>query len=351
MKRVLHVRLSVLRLGCLALLSLPWGAPADWQLVWNDEFNGTAVDTNKWTYDIGTGPPYPGWGNQELQYYTSRPQNVYVGGGTLHIIARKESYAGSAYTSARLKTLGRFSKLYGRFEFRARFPQGQGYWPALWMMPRDSVYGGWAASGEIDIFENRGSDPRTVIGTLHFGGEWPANTSSSGPSYQFPVNDSVTNFHHYALEWNVNSFRWYVDGKLYQTQSSWWSSGGPYPAPFNQPFYLIMNLAVGGRFGGDPDATTVFPGEVQVDYVRVYDYSAAPVPRLRADSVALGDGTVALSGANGPPNGTYYVLATTNLPPLSGWSPVTTNQFDALGRCSNTFPRAAAATFYRLVVP
>ncbi len=237
MKRVLHVSLSVLRLGCLALLSLPWGAPADWQLVWNDEFNGTAVDTNKWTYDIGTGPPYPGWGNQELQYYTSRPQNVYVGGGTLHIIARKESYAGSAYTSARLKTLGRFSKLYGRFEFRARFPQGQGYWPALWMMPRDSVYGGWAASGEIDIFENRGSDPRTVIGTLHFGGEWPANTSSSGPSYQFPANDSVTNFHHYALEWNVNSFRWYVDGKLYQTQSSWWSSGGPYPAPFNQPFF------------------------------------------------------------------------------------------------------------------
>ncbi|MCU0787904.1 MAG: family 16 glycosylhydrolase [Verrucomicrobia bacterium] len=264
-----------------AVLSLTLIAPtfcvADWQLVWNDEFDGTAVDPARWSFDIGNGcPNLCGWGNNELEYYTSRTENVHVTNGLLHIVARKEvpQYNGYDYTSAKLKTQGLFSKRYGRFEFRARLPQGQGYWPALWMMPLSSEYGGWAASGEIDVMENRGSTPNTVGGTLHYGGSWPANTYS-GASYVLPGGGTVTDFHTYMLEWSTNSFKWYVDGVLYQTQTSWWSANGAYPAPFDKPFYLIMNLAVGGNYGGDPNGTTVFPGELQVDYVRVYDFVPA----------------------------------------------------------------------------
>lgn len=251
-------------------------AHGGWQLAWSDEFTGNTVNTTNWTFDIGNGSG--GWGNKELEYYTSRPQNVYVTNGLLHIVAQKESYSGYNYTSAKLKTIGLFSQKYGRFEFYARLPQGQGYWPALWMMPRDSVYGGWAASGEIDVMENKGSNPTNVMGTIHFGGMYPNQAQSYGPSYTFPSGDSVTNFHLYALEWTNNAISWYVDNQLYETQTSWWSSGGPYPAPFDQPFYIIMNLAVGGNFGGNPNGTTVFPGEMQVEYVRVYGGSSPPPP-------------------------------------------------------------------------
>ena len=251
-------------------------AKADWQLVWSDEFNGDSINTTNWAFDIGTGPPYPGWGNNELEYYTSRTNNAYVAGGLLHIVAQSESYNGSSYTSAKLYTQGLFSQTYGRFEFRAKLPQGQGYWPALWMIPRDSVYGGWAASGEIDVMENNGDDPTTVLGTIHYGGQWPDQDQSYGPAYTFQAADSVTNFHVYALEWTSNAISWYVDDQLYETQTYWWSSGGNYPAPFDQPFYLIMNLAVGGNFVGNPGPTTVFPGEMQVDYVRVYDWVTPP---------------------------------------------------------------------------
>ena len=194
------------------------------QLVWSDEFDGTSLDTTHWTFDLGTGPPYPGWGNNELEYYTSRPENVYVTNGVLHIVALQESYNGSSYTSAKLKTRGLFYQKYGRFEFRASLPHGQGYWPALWLLPEDSVYGGWAASGEIDLMENKGSNPTNVLGTLHFGGTYPNQAQSYGPSFVFPAGDSVTNFHIYALEWSSNAIRWYVDNQLYETQTSWWSS-------------------------------------------------------------------------------------------------------------------------------
>jgi beta-glucanase (GH16 family) len=264
-------------------------ARGEWQLVWQDEFNSNALDSTHWTFDIGNGAG--GWGNNELEYYTSRPQNVSISNGLLHIVALKESFSGFNYTSAKLKSSGLVYKKYGRFEFRARFPTGQGYWPALWMMPEDSVYGGWAVSGEIDIFENRGSNSLNVLGTIHFGGMYPNNTHSSGPSFNFSNGDSVTNFHVYALEWTTNAIRWYVDDTLYETQTFWWSSSNPtntsirnpFPAPFDQPFYMIMNLAVGGNFGGNPDASTQFPGEMQVDYVRVYDWIdvAAPPPILK----------------------------------------------------------------------
>jgi beta-glucanase (GH16 family) len=255
-------------------------ARAEWKLAWSDEFDSNAINTKNWQFDIGNGNG--GWGNRELEYYTSRPENAFVSDGLLHIAARMESYNGFHFTSAKLKSAHRFSKTFGRFEFRAKLPYGQGYWPALWMMPEKSTYGGWPASGEIDVVENRGSNATTVLGTIHFGGLYPHHDQSHGPAFHFPDGDSVTNFHVYALEWTTNSIRWSVDNHLYETQSSWWSSSNrtntairnPYPAPFDQPFYIIMNLAVGGKFGGDPDATTIFPGEMQVDYVRAYDWVA-----------------------------------------------------------------------------
>jgi beta-glucanase (GH16 family) len=274
-------------------VSLTCYSQIGWQLSWSDEFEGSTINPNNWAFDTGTGPPYPGWGNNELEYYTSRPQNAYVTNGMLHIVARQESYSSSSYTSAKMKTAGMFSQTYGRFEFYAKLPAGQGYWPALWLMPQSSVYGGWAASGEIDIVEVRGSNPANVLGTIHYGGAYPNQAQSSGPSFTFPGGGSVTNFHLYALEWGSNSIRWYIDGQLYETQTSWWSSSNPtntnirnpYPAPFDQPFYIIMNLAVGGNFGGNPDASTVFPGEMLVDYVRVFHWvTGPPVPpvlRLR----------------------------------------------------------------------
>lgn len=275
----------------LFLLGAGLPARADWQKVWSDEFDGTRLDPAHWAFDIGNGgPSIPGWGNNELEYYTSRPENVYVTNGLLHLVARKEAYNGFNYTSGRIKTAGLFSKKYGRFEFRAKLPQGLGYWPALWLMPQSNTYGGWAASGEIDVMEMKGNDPGTVLGTLHYGGSWPNNIYSKGPEFHFPANDSATNFHVYSLEWTNNAIRWYVDSQLYQTQTSWSSSGGPSPAPFDQPFYLIMNLAVGGKFVGTSDpatinANTTFPGEVLVDYVRVYEWVST---RVSVDRVNQG---------------------------------------------------------------
>jgi beta-glucanase (GH16 family) len=254
-------------------LFLQSDASAAWRPTWSDEFNGASLDTNTWFLDIGNGQPdNPGWGNKELEFYTSRPQNAYVSNGLLHLVARSEEYAGLHYTSAKLKSRNSFSQKFGRFEFRARLPHGNGLWPALWMMPKDAVYGHWAASGEIDVMENRGSNSSVVLGTIHFGGTFPKQTHSKGPSYTFPPGDSVTNFHVYAVEWTTNSIKWFVDQTLYQTQTNWWSAGGKYPAPFDQPFYIMMNLAVGGNFGGNPDASTIFPGEMLVDYVRAYEF-------------------------------------------------------------------------------
>jgi beta-glucanase (GH16 family) len=283
-----------------ALLCGAGNARGAWRLVWSDEFDGGAVDAHKWSFDTGNGSH--GWGNDELEYYTSRSNNVYVADGLLHILAQKEPYQGCGYTSAKLKSSGLFSQKYGRFEFQARLPQGQGFWPALWMMPEKPRYGAWAASGEIDVMENKGANPTSVLGTIHFGGTFPHQVHSCGPAFQFTAGDSVTNFHLYAIEWTTNAIRWYVDSHLYETQTNWWSSGSPvqadsrnpYPAPFDQPFHIIMNLAVGGRFGGDPDTTTAFPGEMQVDYVRIYEWAPAePAPPIFQSSVPLDDSAAA----------------------------------------------------------
>ena len=157
------------------------GAAANYPYMsWQDEFDGTSVESARWAFDIGTGTQYglTGWGNNELQYYTNRSQNASVSNGTLKITALKENYGGQSYTSARLKTQGLFSQAGGRFEIRAALPTGQGFWPAIWMMPASDTYGGWAASGEIDIMEARGQQPDRVNGAIHYGGSWPNNTWS-----------------------------------------------------------------------------------------------------------------------------------------------------------------------------
>ncbi len=240
----------------------------DWSLVWNDEFDGDRLNSEKWTPQVGDGcPGLCGWGNNERQTYTT--SNVSVQSGHLKITAREESVAGRDYTSARLRTLDKGDWKYGRFEVRAKLPVGQGMWPAIWMLPSVGVYGGWAASGEIDIMEARGQVPSTVLGTLHYGGSFPNNQSSGAP---FTLSSGTFSeaFHTFVLEWTEGRMVWYVDGSPYQVQTEWNSVAAAFPAPFDQEFHLLLNVAVGGNFVGDPDASTVFPQSMEVDYVRVY---------------------------------------------------------------------------------
>lgn len=241
-----------------------------WTLVWADEFDGTQLDPSRWSFQVGDGCDIDlcGWGNNELQWY--QPQNVTVSGGFLTITARPESVGGRSYTSARIRTLGKGDWRYGRIDVRARLPTGRGLWPAIWMLPSENRYGGWAASGEIDIVELVGHEPDRVHGTLHYGGEWPDNVYSGAP-FVLQTGSFADRFHTFTLEWEEGVFRWYVDGVHYQTQTDWYSSGAPYPAPFNQPFHLVMNVAVGGDWPGSPDARTVFPQSMVVDFVRVYE--------------------------------------------------------------------------------
>src|SRR5262249_26396635 len=208
---------------------------AEWKLVWSDECDGREIEKTKWDFDRGNGfynydanVWISGGGNNELQYYTGEPDNAFIKDGMLHIRALKESYQGCGYTSARLKTRKKdgsplFCKKYGKFEFRAKLPTGKGVWPALWMLPQQEKYGGWAASGEIDGMEAKGHELNKVPGTLPFGSRWPAN-ALAGKDYEFPRGDSIANFHVYAVEWEPGQIRWSVDGRLYSTRSFWWSS-------------------------------------------------------------------------------------------------------------------------------
>ncbi|MGA9291566.1 MAG: family 16 glycosylhydrolase [Ignavibacteriaceae bacterium] len=251
----------------IVLLSFPvYNIKAqDYQLVWSDEFDGTQLDSAKWGYQIGNGSN--GWGNNEREYY--RAENAVVKDGYLTIIAKKESYNGFDYTSARIRTIHRGDWKYGKIEMRARMPKGKGIWPAFWMMPTDNVYGGWAASGEIDIMEYLGHDTATVYGTLHYGGAWPNNVHT-GSSTKITGSGFNNDFHTFTLIWEEGKMQWLVDGKLYQTQTSWYTSGAAFPAPFDQNFHIILNLAVGGNWPGYPDASTQFPQEYTIDYIRVY---------------------------------------------------------------------------------
>ena len=245
-----------------------------WTLVWSDEFNGadgSAPDSSKWTYDTGG----KGWGNNELECYTNLAQNAQVKGGNLVIAAmRQPAYPCSDgttgdYTSARLKTQGLFTQTYGRFEARIKIPAGQGMWPAFWMLGNDVGSVGWPKSGEIDIMENIGKEPGIVHGSLHSSSTL-AKKSDATASFSLSAGQNFADdFHLYAVEWEPGTVRFYVDSNLYATfTQSQWPAGGAWS--FDHPFFIILNVAVGGSWPGSPDSSTVFPQQMLVDYVRVY---------------------------------------------------------------------------------
>ena len=240
-----------------------------YSLVWNDEFarpDASSPDPKKWNYSTGGS----GWGNSELECYTDRNENSFVENGMLVIRAVQEEYMGCQYTSARLNTLSKGEWKYGRFEIRAKLPTAQGIWPAFWLLPsRITRYGNWPASGEIDLMELVGKEPGRVNGTLHFGNPHTTITNH----FDLLVGaDFSDDFHVFALDWEPTEIHWYVDGKLYLTADQWFTSveDSPFPAPFDVEFYLIINVAVGGSWPGNPDATSTFPQSMYVDYVRVY---------------------------------------------------------------------------------
>jgi beta-glucanase (GH16 family) len=244
-----------------------------WTLVWSDDFSGpdwSSPDPKKWTYDIGGN----GWGNRELEYYTKRPENAHIEKENLVITARRESFTGADgvtrdYTSARLKTIGLFVQSYGRFEARIKIPEGQGMWPAFWLLGQDIPSVGWPKCGEIDIMENIGKEPATVHGSLH-GPSTTGATSDTTSIFSLPAGQNFADdFHLYAVEWEPDVVRFYVDADLYATfRSSDWPAGGKWV--FDHPFFIILNLGVGGDWPGVPDASTKFPQTMLIDYVRVY---------------------------------------------------------------------------------
>lgn len=234
------------------------------QLVMQDEFdtNG-APNSSLWVYNIGTGTN--GWGNNELEYYTDLPQNVKVQDGMLNITAIKGAYMGSSYTSARISTKGKFQQKYGRVEARIKMPWGKGLWPAFWMIGANSDVVAWPQCGEIDIMEYLGNNPTTVFGTVHGPGYSGANAITK--NFTLSNNRFDTDFHIFGIEWGENYINYYVDDVLYNQITPANASG---EWVFNQPFYIILNLAVGGSLPGSPNAETTFPQTMLVDYVRVY---------------------------------------------------------------------------------
>ena len=230
-----------------------------WKLVWSDEFDAAAVNPFYWTYDIGGN----GWGNNELEYYTNRADNSKIENGNLLIIAKKESYGGNAYTSARLKTQNLQNFTYGKIESRMKLPMGKGIWPAFWMLGKSITSIGWPKCGEIDIMEHINTEIK-VYGTMH----WDNNGHASygGSTVCLP-----SDYHVYSLEWSSTYLRWFVDGNKFWEGNI--TNGINSTDEFQQPFFIILNLAVGGNWPGNPDATTTFPDTMAVDYVRVYQLS------------------------------------------------------------------------------
>jgi beta-glucanase (GH16 family) len=232
-------------------------------LVWSDEFNGTAINTNDWNFETGGG----GWGNNELEYYTNSSNNAYISSGNLVIEARKETMGSNSYTSARMNTAGKKSFQYGRIDIRAKLPVAQGLWPALWMLGSNFSSVGWPACGETDIMELVGSAPNKVVGSLH----WAQANGSSGTfnnTYLLSSGDFSQQFHVFSLIWKQNYIQILVDGIAYVTATNANITSGTWP--FNNPSFLIFNVAVGGNWPGAPNASTTFPQRMFVDYIRVF---------------------------------------------------------------------------------
>lgn len=237
------------------------------QLVWADEFNGPAGSlpaSANWGFDVGTD-----WGNAQLEYDTARPANVSLDGqGNLAITARVESYQGAGYTSGRINTAGKFSRAGGRFEARMKMPTGRGLWPAFWLLGADIATNPWPNCGEIDIMEYRGQEPGVVHGSLHGPGYSGGNARTR--AFELPNGGRFdTDFHVFAVEWKTNQITWSVDGKPFAAVTPSNLPAGT-SWVFDHPFFVILNLAVGGNYVGPPDASTVFPQTLLVDYVRVY---------------------------------------------------------------------------------
>jgi beta-glucanase (GH16 family) len=235
------------------------------ELVWSDEFDIDTVDAAKWNFEIGNGAS--GWGNNEKEYYTNHPENAHIENGKLIITALKENFDGFQYTSARLQTKNKGHWKYGRIEMMAKIPHGKGTWPAFWMMPQQQNYGSnlWPDNGEIDIMEYVGYVPGVIYGTVHVNKNYGGNAVSGSISYSGVEN----NPHVFAIEWSPDSIKWYVDSYMYATYlragRNWqyW--------PFDKDFYIIINLAIGGNWGGAQGIdNTIFPQTFEIDYIRVY---------------------------------------------------------------------------------
>ena len=310
-----------------------------WQLIWQDEFNDNNIDLNKWSFEVNCF----GGGNDEQQCYTDRENNAFVEQGILKIVALKENFTGPVahdddanynpkntrtlpYTSARLRSKNKGDWTFGRFEIRAKLPQGQGTWPAIWMLPTDWAYGGWAGSGEIDIMEavnlktqsdevgaSLGQEESRIHGTLHYGRAWPENVYS-GKGFNLPDGvNPADGFHEYAIEWQEGEIRWYVDDIHFATQreTGWYSQymnneglliNGEDSAPFDQKFHLLLNFAVGGNWPamvndkGIDDS--VFPQSLEIDYVRVYECSVST--STGAGCETMGDNAMLVEGRQAP---------------------------------------------------
>ena len=244
---------------CLAV-TLALVSCQTWVETWSDEFDGNSIDTNKWHFEIGTGDN--GWGNNELEYYTDRSDNAFIRDGNLIIRAQKEDYQGAQYTSARMTTQGKFDTVYGKFEARLKLPSGQGIWPAFWLLGSNIGQVGWPACGEIDIMEFVGKDPNNVHSSTHGPG-----FDTSDP---YNNNGGFSDFHTYAANWQPGKIEFYVDNNLFKTVTRDNAGSGSWPFDGNKMF-ILLNLAVGGKWPGNPDGSTNFPQEFVIDYVRVFE--------------------------------------------------------------------------------
>lgn len=302
---------------------------AGYSLVWRDEFDGTDLDFSKWDFQLGTKATDPGapedWGNNEQEYYTK--DNYKVGNGVLTITAKKEKKENKSYTSTRIRTMKDdgtclYAPKYGRVEARMKLPREEGLWPAFWMLPADtSVYGTWAASGEIDILEAKGRVPDRVNGTIHFGSQWPDNLYL-GEEYKFDDSTDISDWHLYSVDWEPGKISWLVDNQVYFTayasqertaspKKEFWGrdqdeeENYAYGAPFDMPFYIILNLAVGGNYDWQANPSNAeFPANMEVDYVRVWQKDAQVYQALE-DAHPKGEQAYKKNGGNCIYNGSF----------------------------------------------